>query len=221
MVNTPKFKYFRLQKCASRTLGEYFKKEFNSKSKVAGVHIPCRNTLKDKLFVSSIRNPWDWYVSWYHFTIKDDRVKKFRHGSDGPSTFKEFITKLYNQKNGTFSSMDFSIMHRLGIGPYTYRYINMCYNKHIGLLKKEDLNDDKLLDIDYFIRVEDVKGGVEELYDMIGYSGSTDMDIFNSTKRDHYSKYYTDELIELVRDRERIIVDKFNYEYEKQEGESE
>ena len=102
MVITDKFIYFRLQKCGSRTLGEFFKKEFNSNSPVAGVHKPVRDILKEKnkkLFVASVRNPWDWYVSWYFFNKNDNNeATKGRFKSILKKDFKETLKFMLNKK---------------------------------------------------------------------------------------------------------------------------
>ena len=199
MVVTDRFIFIRLQKCASRTLGEYFKKAYNSPSKVEGVHIPARKAIKtfqDRAFVGSIRNPWDWYVSWHTF-IKDDPRFKDIYKPD----FKEFMLHIFNKKKGKYPFINFNSINYNDIGVFAYRYIQMCCNVFL-----EDL-------ISYYIRFEDIEGGIEDVCLNYPPKNFVDLPHMNKTNHKKYTDYYDDELREMVAHKDRIIIERFGYKF--------
>jgi len=226
MVKTEQFYYFRLQKTASRFLGELFKYVFNSSSTVAGNHTRRRHINgKDRIFVSSIRNPWDWYVSFYFSHIdKLNKTGKIR------KIFKRFFYKDnklldFNDFMRHICSSEFVIssLYRLDIGYYSYRFLDILGGKKVSDFKKYHLdNITDFLDIDYFIRFEDIPNDIVRFmeknnisYDKIRYDNFLNKDkIYNKSNRGHYSDYYEDDVIELVRHKDRMIINNFKYKYE-------
>jgi hypothetical protein len=200
MIVTPNFIFVRLQKCASRTLAEFFKSYYSSKSKVEGIHVPASKIKPkhpDRMLVSSIRNPWEWYVSWHTFIANDCRYVDFYH-----KDFKQFIKNIYSKKSGIYSFINFGVMHEKKIGVYTHRYRKMTYYQ------------DRCV-IDYWIRVENIVNDTMALLERFGYK--TDGVVFenkNKTNHKHYSEYYDDEIKEMVAFREAEIIKNHKYEFE-------
>ena len=199
MVVTNDFVFIRLQKCASRTLGEYFKKAYGSNSKVAGVHVPARDVQKwypDKYLVCSIRNPWDWYVSWHTFIKNDERFESFYK-----PVFKEFLKGIFNKKHGKYSFIDFSSMSFCDYGVFSYRYLRMCCDE-----ASKDL-------VKHWIRFEDIKNHVEVIHCNYPPAYNVKLPYMNKTNHKNYREYYDDELREMVAHKDQIIIDRFGYEF--------
>ena len=199
MVVTNEFVFIRLQKCASRTLGEYFKKAYDSSSKVAGVHIPARDVQKwhpDKYLVCSIRNPWDWYVSWHTFIKNDERFESFYKPD-----FKDFLKGIFNKKHGRYSFIDFHSMNFCDYGVFSYRYLRMCCDE-----VSRDL-------INYWIRLENIDGMLTILNRKFKPIVEVKLKHMNKTNHKNYREYYDDELREMVAHKDRIIIDRFGYEF--------
>ena len=230
MIRTERFIYFRMQKTASRYIGELFKYVFNSKSRVGGNHRRRRHVSNkgDKIFVSSVRNPWDWYVSFYFSNIKElnkgikirNRLVRFFYHDDKLLEFPDFIRNICSIDVGMNS------LSRLDIGYYSYRFLDILARKKVSDFKY--CNIDKaldFLDIDYFIRFEDTPDSIIGfLHDARIEYDNEKMEWFlkenkryNKSKHEHYSKYYDDDLASLVAHKERIIINKFNYKYEESE----
>jgi len=227
MIKTEQFYYFRLQKTASRFLGELFKYVFKSTSRVAGNHARRRHINgKDRIFVSSIRNPWDWYVSFYF-----SHIDKLNKTGEIRKIFRKFFYKdkkllCFNDFMRHICSCNFFMgaLNRLDIGYYSYRFLDILGGKKVGDFKKYHLdNITDFLDIDYFIRFEDIPNDIvrfmeknniiydREKYDYFINRGN----IYHKSKRTHYSHYYEDDVIELVRYKDRMIINNFGYKYEK------
>ena len=81
MVYTDDVVFLQLKKCASTHFariafdlwGEenvtYLKKH---------QRIPNNFDIDDRLVIGSVRNPWDWYVSWFSYGCKDDGARIYR-----------------------------------------------------------------------------------------------------------------------------------------------
>jgi sulfotransferase famil protein len=82
-------------------------------------------------------------------------------------------------------------------------------------LRLDNGEDDPFANVDYIMRFESLADGFRAVCKAIGISPPT-LPQYNRSRRDHYSKYYDDELRELVRSRFAAEIDRFNYTFEVQ-----
>ena len=77
--------------------------------------------------------------------------------------------------------------------------------------------------VDYFIRLEDIKTGILYLKNNtklnINFYNNKKLEKIisikkNSTNHKHYSYYYNEELIKLVEEKDKMILNMFNYKFE-------
>jgi hypothetical protein len=74
---------------------------------------------------------------------------------------------------------------------------------------------DPFANVDYVMRFENLADDFRTVCRTLGISPTT-LPRYNRSSRDHYSKYYDDELRELVRTRFATEIERFGYTFEKQ-----
>jgi hypothetical protein len=82
-------------------------------------------------------------------------------------------------------------------------------------LRLADGKDDPFDNVDYIMRFESLSDDFRAVCTAIGISPPT-LPQYNRSNREHYSKYYDDELRELVRTRFATEIERFNYAFKKQ-----
>jgi len=82
-------------------------------------------------------------------------------------------------------------------------------------LRLDDRDVDSFANVDFIMRFENLAGDFRAVCAAIGISPST-LPQYNRSNREHYSKYYDDELRELVRTRFAAEIERFNYAFEEQ-----
>ena len=149
------------------------------------------------------RNPLDWYVSWYWYQKKVLQTPFFLSLSgDGKYSFKDTMLKIFDT--------DFTEL--LGVQPNQdwskgclSVYFWKMFGPDIGMVnfgRFESLRDDLKILLENHSPLSD------ELISQL-----KDHPRVNHLPRKHYSTFYDEELRELVVVRERIIFEKFEYDY--------
>jgi hypothetical protein len=82
-------------------------------------------------------------------------------------------------------------------------------------LRLDDGEEDPFTNVDYIMRFENLAEDFRAVCAAIGISAPT-LPQYNRSNREHYSKYYDNELRELVRTRFAAEIERFNYEFERQ-----
>ena len=82
-------------------------------------------------------------------------------------------------------------------------------------LRLDDGEEDPFDNVNYIMRFESLADDFRAVCKAIGISPST-LPQYNRSSRDHYSKYYDDEIRELVRTRFAAEIERFNYTFEVQ-----
>jgi Sulfotransferase family len=80
-------------------------------------------------------------------------------------------------------------------------------------LRLDDSNVDSFANVDCIMRFENLADDFRAVCTAIGISPLT-LPQYNRSNREHYSKYYDDELRELVRTRFAAEIERFNYAFE-------
>ncbi len=222
---------------------------------------------QDHIFVGSIRNPWDWYVSlwaygcgqkggFYERVTGDYHIPKHLEKKQPWNTLVAYLKKttknrelwrsfyadinnvenfrcwLHMLNDAAFrfdfgEEYGFSSICRFA-GLMTYRYLKLfCENRNILYSGKEIKNfcslkeyAERNLYINQFIRNENLE---DDLIRILGLCGITLTEsqkqyILNAGKTNISSRpqglecYYDKETAEIVKERERLIIEKFGYE---------
>ena len=80
-------------------------------------------------------------------------------------------------------------------------------------LRLDEGEDDPFANVDYIMRFENLVDDFRTVCQELGISPTT-LPQYNRSNREHYSKYYDDELRELVRTRFAAEIERFGYTFE-------
>jgi hypothetical protein len=179
-----------------------------------GPHTPYREIAADFAdlpMLCFVRNPWDWYVSWYHYLTQDEPEKRtgpmWRVGfGEGRKDFKQAVTSACtgrdfgNPRTGP-------VMAERGVDHYSAVFWNTAGEGveagRVEVGRFENLADDFLA----FLDRHDVpipEGLRRDLHDVPA---------FGASRRGPYRDYYDDELRDLVADRARALIAAFEYSF--------
>jgi len=184
-----------------------------------------------------VRNPWDWYVSWYAFNRRPDaRNALFAVCSDGgKADFKATVTNLIQlgddsvvsqrYRDALISVLPKTLNGNRGVGltmdcirgfvDNETAYYAWLFNRMIGAAEVEQVHIGKfenlqtdLIDILNKLNVQEASK-IERVFARARH--------VNTSKHSHYSQYYDAELKELIRSKDRRIIDRFGYKFEQQQ----
>lgn len=217
-----------------------------------------------RLFVGSIRNPWEWYVSlWaygcdqrggvYHKVTKSNSIislcrdwlvdpvysaslllnkvsrqpelwRQCYADVDDAAAFRRWLYMIHDCKHWHDFGQSYGkypMSHVAGM--LTYRYLRLfCKTdfKNINSLEQLQAFEKNNCYINYFIRNENLEQGFLAALDLAGIVLADDkkhlvnsIEKTNTSSKKHGAAYYYDaDTIKLVRDREKLIIDKFAYQ---------
>jgi hypothetical protein len=162
-----------------------------------------------------VRNPWDWYVSWYHHGMKrGPRLARLDPAhpkgalwqtafSGGRCTFKETVTRACEGR----------LEH--AFAKSARRRDTDLYSEHVRILvaraiKRGQLEVGRFEDlVPFFLGFLDRRGLLtESLRNAVEQSPPT-----NAAEHDHYRAYYDWELRELVAHKARWLTKRFGYAF--------
>jgi hypothetical protein len=242
MIVTDKFVFLHVPRSGGTFVTEVIRKFFPSAREI-GYHFP-RELLPREYshlpVLGTVRNPWEFYVSWYHHqhankryspfknvlfcTVSEDRtldfVQTIRNALDlGVSDDKlDFLIQAcpetvdYQERHIPNVTKD--VMRKIrgsGTGLYTFRF-----NQLFG--QADDI---------FFCRVASLRTDLMAFFERIGVASDDlrshvlGLDKKHASEHRHYSTYYTPELAELVGIRDRQLVERFGFTFEGQHAENE
>lgn len=220
------------------------------------------------MVISSIRNPWDWYVSLWaygcsnrgriyidatrsklggalhvlkmsksnlvirrnvHMHLIDELkrspslwVKRYANADD-PEAFKLWLKAIMSDDKTALSQFGYSrLAISKSVGLYSFRAARMAIEEPIWdavvphLTSPDELKtfwEEKNL-IQRYIRVEYLEDDLSAILNDLGNdvtSAELKTTKINSSKHRHFSEYYDQETVELVNQRDQLVIQKFGY----------
>lgn len=221
MNNNKKIIFIHLPKTGGTLIREYF--TFVSSSQQieiqlggigttksgAGAHGPVEDFVDRETAYKFglVRNPFDWYVSRYFYFIKkgvEERGVSIENDCNlyGAAFLEKFPTVkshiLYGLDNPSLSRFWLSDMYR-----YMFYNNGSFFMDHVG--KLETINRD-----------------IEFLWDQMEISPSHNLADFdkrtgkshrNTSRHEHYASYYDPETIDIIKQKDKLIFDKYEYTF--------
>ncbi len=235
MICSDKFTFIHLHKTAGQTLNDIIY-DSQPSAKAIGYHYPISKLpakYKNVPVVGIVRNPWDWYLSWFTFnSVGGIKNPLFNIVSNGKQAdFKTTITNLLNYPNDSQASARFRECHRRllpdefnqaqGSG-FTKACVDSMQSNSKGYYS---LLVERMFGSNYsrhtIFPFEDLANNFEATMHALGVTEATKMAaVLRSAKRrntsnhSHYSHYYDDELRELVATKEVELINNYNYKFE-------
>ena len=240
MIVTNRFVFIHMHKTGGQSINQSLLNCVAGATEI-GYHTP--HSLLPQEFaqlplVALVRNPWDWYVSWYAFNRESEygmnnplfRIMSDGGGSDFKTTISNLVRLAEDNEQSQFyrwaliSLLPETLEDNFGVGlckddirdlalsPFGYfswlfnRMIGNAKNKTVHIGRFENLQED-------FIRLMH-QLCVDESTQLQAELAQTEI---NSSSHSHYSRYYDEELRDLVADKESKLIGQFGYEFHPQD----
>jgi len=232
VIVTDKFVFVHFPRTGGTFITDVMMRFFPSAREI-GYHLP-RSLLPYEYFhlpvLGAVRNPWEFYVSWYYHVWPRDAATPLhswlsengKHQFEGATRnalnigtdnyrLDALIEKLpddvdYRKRNIPNITKDsLRKIRGTGVGFYTFRFNHLFGNADdVFFCRQECLRADLI----HFL--EQVDSISDEIRTYILESEKK-----NTAEHRHYSSYYTPELAELVSIRDRSMIERFGYVFEK------
>jgi hypothetical protein len=238
MLVTDKFVFLHLPRTGGTFVSHVITKYFPSAREI-GYHLPRAALPREYAhlpLLGSIRNPWEFYVSWYHYhmanpgysplknflfcCVSENRTLNFGDtiknalelaASDKVDSLIAALPESFDYDRKNIPNVTKSSMEEIrgsGVGFYTFRF-NQIFGPPDGI---------------FFCRSETLRRDLLAFFEGIGVaSEALRADIMGEEKKNisdhaHYSRYYTPALAELVSIRDRQVIDRFGFRFDKEDG---
>jgi len=225
MVISDNFVFIHLQKCAGSFVDNLLERMFADAKFNGTRHDSARQIAKrhrNKPVFGTIRNPWDWWVSWYAATNGGRKLRGPNAERVRSSSFEEFWDTIFSTTD-SFGELKMARINELGIGPYTYRFVQRYFKDPEAVLSNWDVDEIKanineLMCPIHLCRVEDLKKELVRFFDSINLQLDEEQlfmlmnaPIDNASKHDLTPTYYDDKMSALVKEKDRLIVELYGY----------
>lgn len=198
---------FLTQVCAAHLPGDYVvRHQIHDHAGAAAIPEEYRHLPRFAL----IRNPWDWYVSWYHFlkeVSKDPPVFWFPISDSGQADFGTTIANLCEARFNGVATRVAKLLTERDVGLLTLHYQEILGSslreKRVSVGRVESLREDFL----EFLEVNDIPVPIRFV------NAVREMSRTNVSEHGPYREYYTEELASLIRHKDREIIATYGYEY--------
>ena len=207
-----------------------------------GYHYP-RHLLppdySDLPIVGMVRNPWDWYISWYAYNIllKGENPLFFVLSDGCQADYKNTLINLIELGSDTARSQNYrnALIETLpeslddtnrgsGLTKNCIRNFNDDGCGYYSWLFKR-MHGDPDSKTTYIGRFENLRDEFLSIMDQLSvdeteairktFNGSARL---NESRHSHYSQYYDDELRELIARKDVFLIDKYGYEFKQVTG---
>jgi hypothetical protein len=231
MIVTDKFVFVHLPRSGGTFISEIIRKFFPSAHEI-GYHLPralLPREYSNLPVLGAVRNPWDFYVSWYHHVWpRDAKTPLISWVSDnGRVNFEgatrnalnlglnnerldallELLPEQVDYRKRNIPNITKEAMRSVrgtGVGYYTFRFNHLFGNADdMFVCRLETLRQDL---VGFF---EKIGVATDELRNYVVRS-----DKKNTAEHLPYEAYYTPELAELVSIRDRPLIERFGYVFE-------
>jgi hypothetical protein len=182
--------------------------------------------------IGVIRNPWDWYVSWYAFNnLRGVKNPLFNIVSRGKQAgFSETIGNLVRYPEASSSNSIMKSSHKAllsehfehdGGAGFTKACVdefNSATEGYFSLLVKRMLGDRR--DNVHLIRFESLEQDLRQVLCRLGVGEAEAIQRYmaeepkkNSSARGHYTQYYESQLRALIAEKDKGIIERFGYTF--------
>jgi hypothetical protein len=235
MITTDKFTFIHMHKTGGQSLLNVIG-NCVPQARLVGYHYPLHMLPEQYLelpIVGMVRNPWDWYISWYAFNTRPNGNPLFFIISDGfQADYRQTIKNLINLGSDDISSQNYrkalieilpdTMEGNNGIGltkdcirqmsSSDLGYYSWQFNRMHGDLDRQNTHiglfenlQEEFLSIMRSLEVEQVEV-MTAAFDKIPR--------INASSHSHYSTYLNEELRELIAEKEKELIQRYGYEFE-------
>jgi tetratricopeptide (TPR) repeat protein len=235
MIVTDRFVFVHMHKTGGQTINRIISNCIDD-HRVIGYHYPIAelpNDARELPVVGIVRNPWDWYASWYAFNRRPNiRNQLFEVVSTGGTAdFKTTVTNLVQlgadapESAGHRAQLSQLLPEALDgnrgagltrscmqeLADANCGYLSWLFSRMLGDL------DSKRLEIGRFENLQDDFLAIMsrlEIAETDAMRAEFDNQArANVSRHSHYSHYYDDELQDLIATHDRALIEQYDYEF--------
>ncbi|MEK9767561.1 MAG: hypothetical protein VW683_01460 [Betaproteobacteria bacterium] len=227
---TKDFILTQFPKTASRSLNYFIDLFYNPMEQISEDHYGLHGIDTGNLpIIVGVRNPWEWYLSYYFMyvaglTIGLDYITDYK--KDTVVSFKQWLTELYSDKPKY--RLTNVIESPWGTDPPAWKteltgILSLTYPRFLNL--DDPFNDDRVIwirtenhEMDLFKCLNRFVGYNHDLLQI--FTRQPPRHIINRNKlgvniKDVAESFYDEDLWALVMEKEKVIIDKFQYKLER------
>ena len=232
MYITDKYVLIHMNKTACTTVKDFMIQHLGAKVHKYK-HAPIRmldSKHHDKIKIGVIRNPFDWYVSYYKYLTQNKVLTTM--------DFPQFLFTYTEHPRALFDFMGMKIRRKyenlyppktkLKIGSWTFHYINYFsyeakrifgWSPKYWEYQVVPIDESSYCEIfeendtDVLMRTETLKEDMIKVFGEEHRESITSFPRKNVSTRKPYQEYYTPELRSRVEERDGILMEYLNYEY--------
>lgn len=229
MLIHDKFTFLHMPKTGGIFLSEFLEGELGMRSATEDRHagwseIPSQ--MREKPVLVYVRNPWDWYVSHYHYTLS--QLKQFKDWTNLPAfpravfgEGRDFETALANSCS-RFSDHDDPLVAEAVAEDPDAPVLELMYRGHdyytanFLTMVGEGLSSERLIFGRFESLVDDLERALRRIGVPVAAGAIAELrgrKPTNTTDHPHYRSYYDDRLRDLVGACCREITDRFGYRF--------
>jgi len=167
-----------------------------------------------------IRNPYDWYLSLWSFTRKEysEYAKSLFRDAKCRYDINLWIKSLFNNYSNLYPTLNLLKANSLDIGLFTFKYLCLFYHKDVF---SDISNYKKYLLLDKVLLFENLRDELRNFFDenIFKLNDSQVNELYKYEKinisehRKYTEGYYNKEVIDLLKYKDRIIFNEYNYEF--------
>ncbi len=237
MITTDEFVFIHMHKTGGQSIIHIIEQSVPS-FRAIGYHFPHHllpPKYSDLPVVGMVRNPWDWYISWYAFNIRLDGTNPLffilsdAWQADYKNTLKNLINlgadtpRSQNYRNALIEILPESLNSSNRGGGLTkdcLRHFNDDDSGFYSWLFKR-MHGDPDSKTTYIGRFENLRDEFLSIMDQLSVEETetirekfNDSARLNESSHSHYSRYYDDELRGLIAQKEVFLIDRYGYKFE-------
>ena len=236
MICTDKFVFIHMHKTGGQSLNHVIE-QCMTKVQHIGYHYPIQMLPPEYTqlpIVGMVRNPWDWYISWYAFNTRANANNPlfFILSNGRQADFKQTVRNLIllgadtqtgkQYRDALATMLPEHLEGNQGVGlskncvnnfiDNTSGYYSWLFQRMHGEINSKALHIGRFenLQEDFVAIMENLSAAESDSI----RSKLASMTRINVSHHSHYSRYYDDELRELVAEKEKLIIQKYDYKFE-------
>ena len=195
-----KFIFIHINKCGGSTIHKLLSGGFGGHDDAPTYMSNYPNEFNSYFKFTSVRNPWDKAVSFYHYHIKRKWDLKWDWNATNAPVFTEFVR---NTSSYTKEKQEQIFQNTPSPCTYSKRMSNQ-----LDWITDENGN----IIVDYIMRLENLQEDFDIICDKIGIPRQQ-LPHKNKTNHKHYTEYYDDETRQIVAEKYAKDIEYFGYKF--------
>ena len=231
MIVTDKYVFIHLHKTGGQFISQAILNN-DSSARQIGYHYPLSllpDEFKHLPEIGFVRNPWDWYVSWYNFNAKRNTGNQvFQVLSDNNTLdFNTVVTRLVNLgtdegkvcREKIIKLLPDTLKNNRGIG-LTKQCLTSFDDGFLSWQFNRMFSVNNVIGNVHFGRLENIRNDFTDILNKLNVDITASLKNFidqtppiNALSHSKYQSYYDETLMQLVADKDKEFIKRFNYKY--------